>query len=285
MKFGVTESERKLLAKTDLFIAQTERYIVLRLVPGETLSMRLRREHALSPETVLRIASDIVSQLCVCHEAGFAHNGLTIENVFLDLSEPNIRAYLTGYGNAAESSDFTADCIAVGKIIYHALYGEEQAGPIKIPATTDKDAERLCALMVNALSGEFKSASMMKECLEGKELPAIVRNPVGPGFSAVAGMESLKKRLKEDVIDIITQSEEAKKYGLTIPNGMLLYGPPGCGKTFIAEKFAEEAAYNYKYVKTSDLASVYLHGSQTKIAELFDEAHKKRSHHTLPRRI
>jgi transitional endoplasmic reticulum ATPase len=55
---------------------------------------------------------------------------------------------------------------------------------------------------------------------------------------------------------------------------MLLYGPPGCGKTFVAEKFAEQAAYNYQYVMSSDLASTYLHGSQEKIAALFDEARK-----------
>lgn len=46
---------------------------------------------------------------------------------------------------------------------------------------------------------------------------------------------------------------------------MLLYGPPGCGKSFIAEKFAEEAGYNYMFVKSSDLASIYVHGSQEKL--------------------
>lgn len=66
--------------------------------------------------------------------------------------------------------------------------------------------------------------------------------------------------------------EEAARYGINIPNGMLLYGPPGCGKSFLAERFAEEAGYNYRYVKSSDLASTYLHGSQEKIAQLFDEA-------------
>ncbi|MBK8228907.1 MAG: AAA family ATPase [Flavobacteriales bacterium] len=52
----------------------------------------------------------------------------------------------------------------------------------------------------------------------------------------------------------------------------LLYGPPGCGKTFIAEKFAEEAGLNFRYVKPSDLASIYVHGTQEKIGELFKDA-------------
>ena len=55
---------------------------------------------------------------------------------------------------------------------------------------------------------------------------------------------------------------------------MLLYGPPGCGKTFFAEKFAEEAGFNFIMVKASDIASTYIHGTQEKIAALFDSAQK-----------
>jgi transitional endoplasmic reticulum ATPase len=54
----------------------------------------------------------------------------------------------------------------------------------------------------------------------------------------------------------------------------LLYGPPGCGKTFFAEKLAEEIGCNYMYAKCSDVASPYIHGGQEKIAALFEEARK-----------
>ena len=53
---------------------------------------------------------------------------------------------------------------------------------------------------------------------------------------------------------------------------MLLYGPPGCGKSFFAEKFAEETGFNFILVKASDLGSIYIHGSQGKIADLFKKA-------------
>lgn len=92
------------------------------------------------------------------------------------------------------------------------------------------------------------------------------------GFNAIAGMQELKDRLYNDVIDLLNDKEGAEGYGLSIPNGMLLYGPPGCGKTFFAEKFAEETGYNYKYIRSSDLASIYIHGSQGKIGELFKDA-------------
>lgn len=97
----------------------------------------------------------------------------------------------------------------------------------------------------------------------------------GNGFADVAGMDELKDFLSKKVLFILKDPEKAKKYRLTPPNGMLLYGPPGCGKTYFAEKFAEESGFNFKFVKASDIGSIYVHGGQGKIAELFDAARKQ----------
>jgi len=96
----------------------------------------------------------------------------------------------------------------------------------------------------------------------------------GSGFKDVAGMKELKAQLQSDVIDLLQNPEQAKALGLSIPNGLLFYGPPGCGKTYFAEKFAEELGCNYQYIKCSDVASPYIHGGQGKIATVFEEARK-----------
>lgn len=96
----------------------------------------------------------------------------------------------------------------------------------------------------------------------------------GNGFADVAGMSEIKSIMQKKIINILKDPQKAERFKIQIPNGMLLYGPPGCGKSFIAEKFAEEAGYNYVFVKSSDLASIYVHGSQEKIGALFDEARK-----------
>lgn len=102
-----------------------------------------------------------------------------------------------------------------------------------------------------------------------------IRRGGGNGFKDIAGMEELKNYLSQRVIFVIKNKDKVEKYKLSIPNGMLLYGPPGCGKTFVAEKFAEETGFNFILVKSSDLASSFVHGSQEKIAQLFKQAEQK----------
>jgi len=88
-------------------------------------------------------------------------------------------------------------------------------------------------------------------------------------------MENLKQQLKEDVIDFLNNPELYKEYGVPMLNGMLLYGPPGCGKTFIAQKFADEVGYNFVMIKPSDLQSKYVNATQENIGKLFKEAEEK----------
>lgn len=126
---------------------------------------------------------------------------------------------------------------------------------------------------INAIDGTTeieKQTTSFKEAQSGKKTKKL-----GNGFADVAGMDELKDKLRSDVIEILKNPGRAKELGLSIPNGMLFYGPPGCGKTFFAERFAEEIGCNYVYVLCSDVASPYIHGGQEKIANLFEEARKK----------
>ena len=120
------------------------------------------------------------------------------------------------------------------------------------------------------------SASGLTATTDGTELKkTLQRNTRSGGFADVAGMDDLKKMLTERVIWVLRDRERARKYRLLPPNGMLLYGPPGCGKTYFAEKFAEESHFNYMVVNGSDVGSTYIHGTQGKIAALFQEAASK----------
>lgn len=90
----------------------------------------------------------------------------------------------------------------------------------------------------------------------------------------VAGMDELKAKFRRNFVQILRNPQIAKAYGITPCNCTLLYGPQGCGKTFIAEKAAQESGLKYRIVNPSDLGSIYIHGAQEKIAETFREAEK-----------
>lgn len=94
----------------------------------------------------------------------------------------------------------------------------------------------------------------------------------GKGFDEIAGMHSLKEMLYHDVILPLQDKTLYAQYQVSIPNGLLLFGPPGCGKTFISRKFAKEVEYQFIELKPSDIASIYVHGTQEKIRDLFAKA-------------
>jgi transitional endoplasmic reticulum ATPase len=125
---------------------------------------------------------------------------------------------------------------------------------------------------IKTLNGEIKLQSIVMGSEASKTGQKGQLKKRGNGFADVAGMVELKEQLQSDVIDLLKNPEQAKALGLHVPNGLLFYGPPGCGKTYFAEKFAEELGCNYQYIKCSDVASPYIHGGQEKIASVFDGA-------------
>jgi len=92
------------------------------------------------------------------------------------------------------------------------------------------------------------------------------------GLGKVAGMHALKELLRQEVVEPVRNPEPYREYGLSIPNGILLYGPPGCGKTYIARHLAEELGHYYVEIIPSELASPYIHQSVIRIREVFDLA-------------
>lgn len=91
-------------------------------------------------------------------------------------------------------------------------------------------------------------------------------------WAGIAGMRELKAVLERDVILPFAEPELYKRYRVKLPNGILLYGPPGCGKTFIAQKLGRILRFHFFDIKPSDLGSIYVHGTQEKIGQLFRDA-------------
>jgi SpoVK/Ycf46/Vps4 family AAA+-type ATPase len=94
------------------------------------------------------------------------------------------------------------------------------------------------------------------------------------GLSKVAGMQSLKRMIYEEIIRPIRDPELYNRFRLSLPNGILLYGPPGCGKTFISKQLAEELGWHFLEIRGSTVGSIYIHGTALAIRDTFAEAEK-----------
>ena len=114
---------------------------------------------------------------------------------------------------------------------------------------------------INAL--HLVEPSAMREVLV--EVPNVKWEDVGD-------LEEVKQTLKEIVEWPLKHPENFKKLGIQPPRGILLYGPPGCGKTLLARAVATESGANFIAVKGPELKSMWVGESERRIRELFRRA-------------
>ncbi|MFC7074692.1 AAA family ATPase [Halovenus rubra] len=105
-----------------------------------------------------------------------------------------------------------------------------------------------------------------------RQLGEYVSQPPATGFEAVAGMNGLKTRLQEIVIDPLERPQEYERFGISVETGILLYGPPGTGKTHITHCLAGELGINYVECRTSELVSKFVGQGAKNVDQLFQEA-------------
>ena len=102
-----------------------------------------------------------------------------------------------------------------------------------------------------------------------------VKKGSGSGFDNVTGRDDLKEQLRKEVLFALQNPEKAKLYKLPAINGVLLYGPPGCGKSLVLESFAEELGFNYSIIKGVEMGHIYQQGVLDNLQRIFDAAEIK----------
>jgi SpoVK/Ycf46/Vps4 family AAA+-type ATPase len=94
----------------------------------------------------------------------------------------------------------------------------------------------------------------------------------GLRLSDVGGMADVKARLEASLLAPLRNPELARLYGKSLRGGLLLYGPPGCGKTFIARAVAGEMGARFLAVSLADVLDMYIGQSERNVQELFEVA-------------
>lgn len=91
-------------------------------------------------------------------------------------------------------------------------------------------------------------------------------------FADVGGMEELKEEIRMKIIFPLTQAELFKAYGKSVGGGILLYGPPGCGKTYLARATAGEVKASFLSVGINDVLEMWIGQSERNLHALFERA-------------
>ena len=136
--------------------------------------------------------------------------------------------------------------------------------------------EQVMPELAKRMDEETPNANPQTEQNQNNEGPVITfKKGSGSGFDNVTGRDELKEQLRKEVLFALHNPEKAKLYKLPAINGVLLYGPPGCGKSLVLESFAEELGFNYTIIRGPEFGHIYMDGVLDNLQRVFDAAEIK----------
>jgi SpoVK/Ycf46/Vps4 family AAA+-type ATPase len=141
----------------------------------------------------------------------------------------------------------------------------EHLGSPQTPAPAETDTTPQRERAANLLAGDEIPVS---------ELIEIVRPELT--LDDVAGMEEVKQRLRMSFLEPMRNEELRKSFGHSLRSSLLLWGPPGCGKTFLAKSLAGELGLFFIHVGIADILEMWIGNSERNVKNVFDEARQMR---------
>lgn len=120
--------------------------------------------------------------------------------------------------------------------------------------------------------GETVGPMFVDGSTDDKAPPAYDVERAGVRLADVGGLTEVKKRLEASFLAPLRNPELRKLYGKSLRGGLLLYGPPGCGKTYLAKAVAGELGAAFLHVSLADVLDMYVGQSERNVKELFEVA-------------
>jgi AAA+ superfamily predicted ATPase len=141
----------------------------------------------------------------------------------------------------------------------------------------------IVGVMLSMITFVFMGMELFKEFFMGKTRKVSIGTRIGElltlrktGFKEIGGLVEVKNELKDTMIGPLLRPEKAKEYGVEPPRGIMLFGPPGCGKTLLMRALATELNVEMIGVRCSDVMSKWYGESEGMIEKLFQEVKERR---------
>jgi SpoVK/Ycf46/Vps4 family AAA+-type ATPase len=149
------------------------------------------------------------------------------------------------------------------------MHAEKEKGGGR-PAVSGKSS----AKQVEAQQAKPKEQEEQKEVIEEGQIKKLPFYKSTMKFDRVVGLEKVKRYLMENVVLAIQRPELFKKYGKKMGIGLLLYGPPGVGKTHIVNAIAGEAGANVIIARINQIVDMYTGNTEKNLHQIFEQARK-----------
>ncbi|NVD71773.1 ATP-binding protein [Duganella sp. BJB1802] len=197
------------------------------------------------------------------HRLAYAH---------LLLDGGDAQAALTQF-ELAERQRIDADTLSGKAQALLALKREGEALVAYVAARQHTGFEPIEALENLAQRAQPASAPALSLVRPAQNVAALrPQSPQQVRFADVGGMEELKKTLRLHIIEPFLRPGLFAKFKKSGGGGILLYGPPGCGKTMIARAIASECNASFVSVGISEVLNMWMGESERNLAQLFEKA-------------
>jgi AAA+ superfamily predicted ATPase len=194
--------------------------------------------------------------------------------------------HLEALGKAAEAAEASGDAIRAHsyRTLHDALSWKRTKNLIDSAGTNDEVSSTTDPPSENAADNPLKPAHALAGDgpMSGGE-PDDIPDPweqttERPEISLddVAGLENVKRRLNLAFLAPMKNPDMRKLYGKSLRGGLMLYGPPGCGKTFLAKAVAGELGARFLPISLSDVLDMYIGNSEKNLHEIFETARRLR---------
>jgi SpoVK/Ycf46/Vps4 family AAA+-type ATPase len=140
------------------------------------------------------------------------------------------------------------------------------------PAAADKELAERLGIGPENQAGEVFEGRVRESWQESPPLSDAEIERPRQTFRDVGGMDELKEEIAVKIIYPLQHPEVYRAYGKTIGGGILMYGPPGCGKTHLARATAGEIRAGFLSVGISDVLEMWIGNSERNLHGLFEQA-------------